>query len=154
MAPRGDRVSLWEWVLLASVQVVDGGGHHPAKPIAVAGAQAIASACERRPAIESQRLCSAVYLVMAFRESGYQLGAVGDGGRAKGPFQIHQTVGPTTWSEAVAQYTPLLVRSASACTEPLAMLASGSCANKAGIAISRNRMAEARRIVATTTEAQ
>lgn len=139
------------WVLAASLRVQDAEGHSPTKPIAKDGAEAIVGACNKVRLVtgeDPRYMCASVYLVMAFKESGYRLDAVGDGGKARGPFQIHTSAekAPKTWDEAVKQFTPILQRSATTCEEPLAMLASGSCTNKAGIAISRVRMAEARAI--------
>jgi hypothetical protein len=139
-------MNLTTWILHASLLVSDAHGHHPTQPIATEGAQAIARACERQPSEQAQRKCAAVYLVMAFRESGYRLDAIGDGGRARGPFQVHTARAPKTWSEAVEQYTPILVRSATSCAEPLEMLATGRCGTEVGRRISRERMAEADRI--------
>lgn len=140
--------ALAAWVLAASTHVKDAAGHSPTKPIPVEGAEAIAAVCSKaRGAIAGATVaCAAVYLVMCFRESGYNLKAIGDGGKAKGPWQIHTSVMPSTWNEAVAQYTPLLQWSAQTCKEPLAALASGSCTNKAGIDISRARMAAAKQL--------
>jgi hypothetical protein len=135
------------WILAASLSVTDSAGHHPIKGIALEGAQAIADACSKvrlSNGSDPRPMCASVYLVMAFRESGYQLNAVGDHGHSFGPFQTR--VAPKSWKEAVDQYTPILQRSAAMCTEPLALLASGSCTNKAGIEISRARMAEAKRV--------
>jgi hypothetical protein len=143
-------MNLATWILHISLLVTDVHGYHPMQPIATEGAQAIAHACERQPNEQAQRKCAAVYLVMAFRESGYRLDAVGDGGRARGPFQVHTTQAPKTWTEAVEQYTPLLVRSATSCAEPLEMLATGRCGTEIGRRISRERMAEAERIVTRT----
>lgn len=136
-----------EWILAASLRVSDAEGHNPQKPIAKEGAQAIEAACSKVRLVtgeDPRPMCASVYLVMAFRESGYRLDAIGDGGKARGPFQVHTSSPPKTWDEAVRQFTPILQRSATTCEEPLAMLASGSCTNKAGIQISRVRMAEAR----------
>jgi len=131
------------------MEVTDNAGHHPAKPIATEGATAIGDTCSKVRAVVpgASVMCAAVYVTMAFRESGYRLDAIGDGGKAKGPWQVHTSVMPKTWKDAIDQYTPLLQWSAQTCAEPLAALASGSCSNKAGIAISRARMAEAKRVV-------
>ena len=141
-------MTLAAWILLASLEVTDAAGHRPAKAIAPEGAVAIAGVCNKVRGSEpgSSAMCASVMIVMCFRESGYNLSAVGDGGKAKGPWQVHSSVAPKTWDEAVKQYLPILQHSAVTCVEPLAMLASGSCTNKAGIAISRARMAEARRV--------
>jgi hypothetical protein len=138
-----------EWILSASLRVSDAESHSPTKPIAKEGAQAIEAACSKVRLVtgeDPRYMCASVYLVQAFKESGYNLFAIGDGGKARGPFQVHTLSPPKTWDEAVKQFTPILQRSAQTCEEPLAMLASGSCTNKAGIRISRVRMAEARAI--------
>lgn len=137
------------WILAASVHVKDADGHSPTKAIAAEGAEAIANTCEKaRGAIPGATVaCAAIYLVMCFRESGYRLDAIGDGGKAKGPWQVHTSLAPKTWKEAVDQYTPLIQHSAQTCAEPLAMIASGSCTNKAGIAISKARMAAAKQLM-------
>jgi hypothetical protein len=137
-------VTLVAWILMASVAVTDVQGHRPTKGIPQDGAEAISGVCA--PKGEAVQMCAAVYVVQAFRESGYRLDAIGDGGRSHGPYQTAQV--PHSWKEAVAQFTPILIKSATTCAEPLALLASGSCTNKAGIAISRARMAEAKRLVA------
>ncbi len=137
------------WIVTVSPHVTDAAGHEAGRPIPLAGAEAIAAVCEKRPDDLSRATCAAVFVVMCFRESGYKLDAVGDGGRAKGPWQVHTSIAPKTWKEAVEQYAPILVRSATTCKEPLAMLASGSCTNKAGIEISKARMAASRALVAT-----
>lgn len=135
-------------VVKMSLLVTDAAGHHPTKGIPNEGAEAIASACTTTGA---GAVCAAVLVVQAFRESGYRLAAVGDGGLAHGPFQVHGGA-PKTWAEAVAQFVPLLQKSATTCKEPLAMIASGSCTNAAGIRISRERMALARKIAAEVSE--
>lgn len=145
-------MNLAAWTLAASALVTDHAGH-PMKPISSIGAQAIADACLATPLFEADdgRHCAALLVVMAARESGYQLGAVGDGGRAKGPWQVHSGTAPKTWLEAAENYIPLVKRSMKACPEhPLAVIASGTCTNKAGRAISTSRIVEAKRVYAST----
>jgi len=159
------------WIVSVSTFVTDAAGHPATKPIDVAGAEAIAKRCEGvGKTFEEQATCGAVYLVHSFLESGYNLLAVsrtdcrdhltgkfytvpwgetcrpGDEPVSFGPFQTGKK--PKDWEEAVAIFTPLLIKSATTCLEPLAMVASGSCTNKAGIAISKSRMAKARKLVA------
>lgn len=144
------RMNLAAWTLAASSLVTDPAGHHM-RPISQDGAAAIAAACTATPLFQDDdgRHCVALLVVMAARESGYQLGAVGDGGRARGPWQVHTSNAPTTWREAVDQYIPIVKRSMKACPEhPLAVIASGTCTNKAGRAISASRIAEAKRVYA------
>jgi hypothetical protein len=160
--------ALAAWVLATSAFVTDHAGHRALHSIPKEGAEAIASACEKQPTDEARATCSAVYLVQAFRESGYDLSARGDcrdhitgelyrpiNGKCRegdgeplsyGPFQMRRA--PKTWAQAVADFTPALVKSATTCADALAMVASGSCTNKAGIAISRERMALAHQLVA------
>lgn len=135
-----------DFVIALSLLVQDGAGHTPKVGISKEGATAIVGACSKVRGAEpgASAMCAAVLVVQAFRESGYRLDAIGDGGKSHGPFQTRAT--PKTWEEAVKIYLPLLQYSAATCVEPLAMVASGSCTNKAGIAISKARMAEARRI--------
>jgi len=138
---------LASFVLAASSLVADYQGH-PMRPISADGAQAIADGCLATPLFQDDdgRHCGALLVVMAARESGYQLGAIGDGGQARGPFQVHAAA-PTTWRAAVDAYLPIVKRSMRACPEfPLAVLASGTCTNKAGRAISTSRIVEAKRV--------
>lgn len=158
------------WIVSVSTFVTDAAGHPATKPIALDGATAIAKRCVDKPTNESKARCGAVYLVHSFLESGYNLLAVsrtdcrdhltgriytvpwgedcapGDEHVSFGPFQTGKK--PKDWEEAVAIFTPMLVKSATTCAEPLAMVASGSCSNKAGIAISRARMGKAFALVA------
>ncbi len=158
------------WLLARSLEVTDAAGHVTTKSIGADGAAAIAKRCEKHTTAAAQGMCGLAYTVVAFRESGYDLFAVsrtdcrshvdghiytvpwgsdclpGDSHVSFGPFQTGKK--PSTWEEAVAIYAPLLERSILTCAEPLALVASGSCTNKAGIAISKARMAEAKRIFA------
>lgn len=153
------------WILTVSPFVTDAAGHEAARAIAREGAEAIAKRCQDKPTFEGQARCSAVYLVHSFLESGWNLLAVsltdcrdhltgkvytvpwgqqcreGDDHVSFGPFQTGKR--PKDWEDAVASFTPLLIKSSTTCKEPLAMVASGSCSNKAGIAISRARMKKA-----------
>ncbi len=145
-------MTLAAFVLAASALVQDAHGH-AMRPISVDGAKAIADGCTATPLFQDDdgRHCAALLVVMAARESGYQLAAVGDGGLAKGPFQVHDAIAPTTWREAVDRYLLIVRRSMKACPDhPLAVLASGTCTNKAGRAISASRIAEAKRVYAAT----
>lgn len=145
-------MTLAAFVVAASALVTDAQGH-PMRAIAAEGADAIASGCIASPIFQNDdgRHCASLLVVMAARESGYQLGAVGDGGKAKGPFQVHDAIAPKTWREAVDRYLEIVRRSMKACPDhPLAVLASGTCTNKAGRAISATRIAEAKRVYAAT----
>lgn len=134
-------------VLALSLLVRDAGGIPAQRPIAREGAEEIARECNHSHENIAKR-CSIVWLVQSFRESGYDLGAVGDGGRARGPFQVWGGRAPRTWKEAVAAYAPLLERSFRTCPEPLELLAAGRCGTRAGASLSRARMDEVRRIEA------
>lgn len=131
------------FVTAISLLVVDSGGVHPLKPIAEDAAQAIAEECNEHPnysnpAVPGIEMCAAVYVNHSFQESGWNLHAVGDGGRSFGPFQV-QGRAPSSWKDAVSQFAPLL-RRASVCVEPLEMLATGKCGTEVGGRISRVRM--------------
>ncbi len=145
-------MTLAAFVLSASALVTDAQGH-PMHPISPEGADAIASGCIASPLFKDDdgRHCASLLVTMAARESGYQLAAVGDGGLAKGPFQVHDAIAPRSWREAVDRYLLIVRRSMKACPDhPLAVLASGTCTNKAGRAISASRIAEAKRVYAAT----
>lgn len=146
-------MDLVAWTLAASGLVTDAAGH-PMRQMERAAAQAIADGCAKSSpfARDDGRHCAALLVVMAQRESGGQLEIAGDSGKAHGPFQVHD-VQPKTWHDAVAAYLPIVLRSMQACPEhPLAVLASGTCTNKAGRAISAARIAEAKRVYATQNE--
>ena len=136
---------------LAASALVTAAAGHPLRAIPLEGATAIASSCLASPLFQQDdgRHCAALLVTMAGRESGYRLGAVGDGGRARGPFQVHTSTPPATWAEAVNAYLPIVKRSMRACPEhPLAVIASGTCGNRAGRAISAARILEAKRVYA------
>lgn len=135
---------LASWVLAASVQVEDA-AHHRFKGISPAGAEAIADGCTRAPLFagpDGPRQCAAILLVMAARESAYRLEATGDGGRSHGAWQSQTCTGAclTSWTKQVENILGVYRRSITTCAEPLALAASGSCTNKAGERISRERM--------------
>lgn len=142
------------WVLAASVEVTDAKGNH-FTPIPKEGAEAIADVCTRDPLFGNEKTCAETLLVMCARESGYGLLAVGDGGKARGPFQLHVfdlgMAAPKTWAEAVAQYVPVLKKSITRCPldahgnlHPLALVASGRCDR--GWKLERERLDEVKRI--------
>src|SRR5581483_2730784 len=124
------------YVLAASLLVTDAGGKSPLKPIAKDGAVAIAG----------DEFCASLLVQHSFLESGWNLAAVGDGGKSHGPFQ-DQTLSrsPKTWAEAVSSFGRLLHR-ASVCETPLEMLAQGRCGEGAGRTIAFVRLAKARSI--------
>lgn len=142
------------WVLAASVEVTDAKGIH-FKAISADGAKAIADGCNSTPLFGSERTCAETLLVMTALESGYWFVDIGDGGKARGPFQLHVFElgmrAPKTWSEAVDQYVPVLKKSITACPldkdgklHPLALVASGRCDR--GWAVERQRLDEVKRI--------
>ncbi len=139
------------YVLAASLLVTDAGGKSPLKPIAKDGADAIAAYCSEHPirynvAIPGDEFCASLLVQHSFLESGWNLAAVGDGGKSHGPFQ-DQTLSrsPKTWAEAVSSFGRLLHR-ASVCETPLEMLAQGRCGEGAGRTIAFVRLAKARSI--------
>lgn len=149
------------YVLAISFLVTDAQGRHPIvpkgqrAPISDAAAEAIAPWCNAHPmhdvAIPGDELCAAVHVFHTFRESGWDLHAVGDGGHSFGPYQVYEMSPPRTWKEAVEQWSRLF-RRAQVCLEmeggePLEMLATGKCGTTIGRQISRVRMTAARRIV-------
>ena len=136
--------ALATWLLAASVHVTDAGGH-TFKRISQPAAEAIADGCTRTPLFagaDGPRQCAAILLVMAARESAYRLDATGDGGRSHGAWQSQTCAGAclTSWSLQVANILGVYRHSIATCVEPLALAASGSCTNKAGVRISRERM--------------
>ena len=138
------------YVAAISLLTTDAKGIHPVKPIPYDAAEAIAEECNAHPnysnpAVPGDEMCVAVYVHHSFRESGWDLYAVGDGGHSFGPFQV-QGRAPRSWRDAVAQFAPLL-RRASVCQEPLEMLATGKCGTDVGARISKTRMRESAQLV-------
>ena len=143
------------FVTALSLLVTDAKGVSPLKPIPQDAASLIAAECNVHPVwdlvIPGDELCAGLYVVHSFRESGWDLYAVGDGGHSFGPFQVQTTRAPKSWKDAMLQFAPLLKRS-TVCTEKpggeiLEMLASGHCGPGDGRDIARARMKEARRVV-------
>lgn len=143
------------YVIAISLLVTDAAGLKPLKPIALEAAEAFSAECNLHPmwdlVIPGDELCAGTYVVHSFRESGWDLKAVGDSGHSFGPFQLYERRLPKSWKEAVTQFSPLLKRAA-VCMEkeggePLEMLATGKCGTSIGQTISRARTKEARRIV-------
>jgi hypothetical protein len=135
-------MTLAAWTLAISSLVTDAHGWR-FSAIPADGADAIADVCARTTV---PRHCAAVLVVLAARESGYRLSAIGDGGRSRGAWQTITCRGSceTSWREQAADAWRHVVASASRCAEPLAMYAAGSCSSERGKAISRERMAIAR----------
>ena len=131
------------WIVKASLLVTDAAGHHPIKPISNDGAEAIANVCAPT---QAPTHCAALLVVLSFRESGYNPNASHDAGRGCGAFGVLCTRPHATWLEQTKSAWAIVVESATKCKEALALYASGSCTNAAGIAISRARLTEAKRI--------
>lgn len=137
-------------VLALSLFVTDAGGLYPLKRLPPDAAQAISDECnahpfQRYPWVAGDVACAALYVFHSFRESSWDLHAIGDHGMAFGPFQVWGRA-PRTWAEACSQFTGLLHR-ASVCEEPLEMLAAGKCGTKQGQHISRLRTSGALGVV-------
>lgn len=137
-------------VLALSLLVTDASGVHPLKPIGVDAAEAISNECTlhpftRYPWVPADLYCAALYTFHSFRESGWNLKAVGDGGKAHGPFQVWGRA-PRSWADACSVFTKLL-QHASVCEEPLEMLAAGKCGTRQGQQISKVRTGGAMRLV-------
>lgn len=129
-------------VLAISLYVTDAGGVYPTKKLPTEAAEAIADECNTNhfdhfPWVPGDYACAALYTFHSFRESRWDLLAIGDQGLARGPFQVWERA-PATWKGACAQFTRLL-RRAAVCDEPLEMLATGKCGTAMGAHISRVR---------------
>jgi hypothetical protein len=122
-------------------------------------AQAIATVADARPLPGSDaRQTAAVLVVMAFRESAFQLDAVGDGGAARGLWQVHAgTLGHPVATDAEAQAWDalgLLDTSWRICSKhPLAdrigWYAAGGVGCERRLGLSRFRMSEVARLLRT-----
>lgn len=136
------------WLTTASAEIKDSHGY-PGRPRPDV-VQAIASEAIADPVVGDAQHTAALLLVVAFRESSYRADVVGDGGRSCGLYQsacvstkLRDPVGQTRIALANIR------RSMVACPDyPLAVYASGSCANVAGRRISSARIAEMHRLVA------
>lgn len=133
------------FVVSLSLLVQDAAGHVNTKPMPKDGAEAIASVCN---ATKFPSRCAAILAVLSFRESGNNHLAVHDGGKGCGAYGVLCRYKHDTWLDQVKSAWGLVVYSATMCEEPLALYASGSCRNKAGIEISKNRIAESKRVEA------
>jgi hypothetical protein len=92
---------------------------------------------------------AAMLLVQAWRESRFKKDAVGDKGKALGPWQLHRAPSQVLTDLGLATRITLarLHESETLCpAHPLATYAKGNCKNKEGIAISDARMKEVERI--------
>ena len=104
---------------------------------------------------DDKRKTTALVLAVAFRESGFILGAVGDGGHSYCAMQIHDSNGGTrellTNADACIRKGLSTLRiSVRVCPEhPIAWYASGpaGCANARAQRISRDRTSIAQRLV-------
>jgi hypothetical protein len=140
------------FVIALSEAVTDGNGHtFPKDALPSDAATTIANVCEAQTFIADKPTCAAILVVMAARESGFNIKAVGDGGKAVGAFQLHyKELGltpSTTWTKQITDYLPWLAKSMKICPEyPLAPLA-GSCRHPGSRVISTARILEAKRIL-------
>lgn len=135
------------WLLVAASQLLDRSGHAGRPPQAVV--DAIAAGATADPVAGDQVHTAALLLVIAFRESSYRADVRGDSGKSCG---LYQTPCARTTLRDPAQQTRLalqiLRQSFTACPDfPLAVYASGSCANPAGRRISTERLADVRSLV-------
>lgn len=140
-----------EAILALSLLVTDARGMRPLKPIPKEGAEAIAASCfdwpvYTHPWISGVEWCVGLLVSHSFRESGWNLSAVGDGGKSHGPFQVQGYGRFATWKDAVRVFRRLLDR-ASVCETELEMLAAGHCGAGPGRDIARARAREASRVL-------
>jgi hypothetical protein len=92
---------------------------------------------------------AAILLIQAWRESRFNKNAIGDKGKALGPWQLHRVPNEVLTNLPLATRITLarLRESNTLCpAHPLATYAKGNCHNKEGIAISDSRMKEVERI--------
>lgn len=122
-------------VLRASLLVPDAAGHLNYKPIPNDGAAAIVSKCSGTTMPEH---CASLLLVLGFRESGFNMSASHDGGKGCGAFGALCSFPHSTWAEQVDVAWRLVIKSAEACQEPLALYCSGSCTR--GLKVAREYM--------------
>lgn len=140
------------WVLVAMALLAPGRDH---QVLASAIARVVSS---ERPIFrddDDKRKTSALVIAVAYRESGFVLGAVGDGGHSFCAMQIHDSSGG---SRALLEDADACIRkglamlriSVRACPEhPIAWYASGprGCENARAQRISRDRTSIAQRLV-------
>ena len=88
---------------------------------------------------------AAILLLMAWRESRFKRKAIGDKGKALGPWQLHRVPTEVLTNLPLATHITIirLRDSETLCpAHPLAVFAKGNCQNKDGITISDSRMKE------------
>ena len=120
--------------------------HRPANTNELEAVAAISATVDpEHPVFGSALEDAAVMLEMAERESNFNRAAVGDHGRALGPWQLQHVPArlATEWRPAAAITYARLRVSAEQCPDaPLAVYASGSCSNRGGRRVSAFRMRE------------
>jgi hypothetical protein len=90
---------------------------------------------------------AALLLIVAWRESRFKNGVIGDGGLALGPWQSHNAPRAVLWNLPLAAKVALarIRYGETVCPQfPLAVYASGNC--KKGHAVSDARMKEVKRL--------
>jgi hypothetical protein len=137
------------WLSTAAAELKD--GHGFAGRPAPAVVQAIADAAVADPLMGDEQHTAAILLVFAFRESSYRADVRGDSGKSCGLFQSPCASTPLRDPKAQATIAlRIMRRSMTACPDfPFAVYASGSCASAAGRRISSERIADAKRLVAS-----
>lgn len=144
------------WILAAMALLAPAQDHDE-----LALAEAMVRALEHAPPIfdddDDQRKTAALMIAVAFRESSFRLGAVGDQGRSFCAMQIHVSSGGSRAlledaDSCVRKGLEMLRASARVCPHaPVAHYAFGrataACSNTYAIRISRDRMAIAARLV-------
>jgi hypothetical protein len=137
------------WLSTASAELKDGHGY-AGRP-APAVVQAIADESIADPLMGDPISTAAVLLVFAFRESSYRADVRGDSGKSCGLFQSPCASTPLRDPKAQATIAlAIMRRSMVACPDfPFAVYASGSCSSVAGRRISSERIADAKRLVAS-----
>jgi len=107
--------------------------HFSASQLPHEAASAFVRACEERnpfPSDPDNKLCPVFLLVMAGEESAFNLHAVGDGGKAIGPFQEHTggELRDRSWLDSSRHYLNTVNIAARECPEqPIARLAGERC---------------------------
>lgn len=146
------------FVLALSAETADSQGHHYKDQIPNDAATTIANLCSVQT-VMPEDTCASLYVTQIAGESGNRFDPCNpkdpkscDSGKAVGPLQLHaKELGmsaPSTWTQAITQYWPWLVKSMKLNPDhPLAALC-GSWKHPRAIALSDIRVAEAKRILA------
>jgi len=96
---------------------------------------------------------AAILLIQAWYESRFNKNAIGDKGKALGPWQLHRVPREVLTNLPLAARITIarLRESDTLCpAHPLAVYAKGNCRNKEGIAISDSRMIKVEKIEDST----